>query len=103
MRAGVHIRRRICPQTSPWRSLATHASSNKKDCSSIIPPYSALIQNLGRVREILNNRPLTLSEKILYSHLIDPKKTLVDGGKIRGETYLQLRPERVAMQDASAQ
>jgi aconitase A len=58
---------------------------------------------LERVREILNNRPLTLAEKILYSHLNDPEKSLSGGGKIRGESYLQLSPQRVAMQDASAQ
>jgi homoaconitase len=46
---------------------------------------------------------MTLAEKILYSHLSDPEKGLTDRGVIRGETYLQLRPERVAMQDASAQ
>jgi len=58
---------------------------------------------LERVRELLNNRPLTLAEKILYSHLNDPEKSLSGGGKIRGESYLQLTPQRVAMQDASAQ
>ncbi|RDB28407.1 Homocitrate dehydratase, mitochondrial [Hypsizygus marmoreus] len=84
------------------RALATHAPLAEKSCSSITPPYAALIQNLERVRKILN-RPLTLSEKILYSHLVDPEKSLAGGGKIRGEAYLRLRPERVAMQDASAQ
>ncbi|KIK98812.1 hypothetical protein PAXRUDRAFT_823480 [Paxillus rubicundulus Ve08.2h10] len=74
----------------------------QKDCSSITPPYAKLLEKLGLVRELLNNRPLTLAEKILYSHLNDPEKNL-SGGKIRGETYLQLRPQRVAMQDASAQ
>ncbi len=45
------------------------------------------------------NRPLTLSEKILYSHLDDP----VNQEVIRGKSYLKLRPDRVAMQDATAQ
>lgn len=44
-------------------------------------------------------RPLTLSEKILYSHLDDPKNQEIE----RGTTYLRLRPDRVAMQDATAQ
>jgi len=84
------------------RFFATHVSQIEKDCTSITPPYALLIQRINEVRKVLK-RPLTLAEKILYSHLIDPKATLSDGGRIRGETYLQLRPERVAMQDASAQ
>lgn len=85
------------------RCLATHAPSIEKDCSSITPPYAKLLQKLARVRKLLNNRPLTLAEKILYSHLVDPETSLSRGGNIRGETYLQLSPQRVAMQDASAQ
>lgn len=45
------------------------------------------------------NRPLTLSEKIVYGHLDDPHNQEID----RGRTYLRLRPDRVAMQDATAQ
>ncbi|KAI8843286.1 aconitate hydratase [Chytriomyces cf. hyalinus JEL632] len=45
---------------------------------------------------------LTLAEKILYGHLSGNQDDL--SSKItRGETYLKLRPDRVAMQDASAQ
>ncbi|KAG6861218.1 hypothetical protein C0995_002567 [Termitomyces sp. Mi166 len=84
------------------RTLATDAPLVEKSCASITPPYPKLIQKLEHVRRILK-RPLTLSEKILYSHLVDPEKSLAGGGKIRGEAYLQLHPERVAMQDASAQ
>ncbi|KAF8973770.1 aconitate hydratase [Flammula alnicola] len=84
------------------RSLATHASQVDKDCTSITPPYALLLQKLDDVRKVLK-RPLTLAEKILYSHIIDPESSLSGGGRIRGEAYLQLRPERVAMQDASAQ
>ncbi|KAF5311926.1 hypothetical protein D9619_003050 [Psilocybe cf. subviscida] len=84
------------------RSLATHAPRLEKDCTSITPPYPVLLKKLEHVRKVLN-RPLTLSEKILYSHVIDPEASLGGGGRIRGEAYLQLNPERVAMQDASAQ
>lgn len=45
------------------------------------------------------DRPLTLSEKIVYGHLDDPVKQDIE----RGKTYLRLRPDRVAMQDATAQ
>ncbi|KIY45380.1 aconitate hydratase [Fistulina hepatica ATCC 64428] len=72
------------------------------DCSSITPPYPHLLKKLEIVRSILH-RPLTLAEKILYSHLDDPEASLSSKGKVRGEAYLQLRPQRVAMQDASAQ
>ncbi|KAH9937522.1 aconitate hydratase [Fomitopsis serialis] len=88
---------------APHRGLATHTGLPERDCSSITPPYARLLQKLADVRELLGNRPLTLAEKILYSHISDPKKSLTDGKLKRGETYLQLSPERVAMQDASAQ
>ncbi|KAG7325930.1 hypothetical protein KOW79_010855 [Hemibagrus wyckioides] len=60
--------------------------------------YNTLLSNISMVRKRLN-RPLTLSEKIVYGHLDDPA-----GQEIaRGRTYLRLRPDRVAMQDATAQ
>ncbi|EPT04170.1 hypothetical protein FOMPIDRAFT_154300 [Fomitopsis schrenkii] len=85
------------------RGLATHTGLPERDCSSITPPYARLQQKLAEVREVLGGRPLTLAEKTLYSHMTEPKKSLADGKLKRGETYLQLSPERVAMQDASAQ
>jgi homoaconitase len=87
------------------RFLATHATLLEKDCTSITPPYSKLQSRLETIRQILGNQPLTLAEKILYSHIHNPQETLAkaDGRIVRGETYLQLNPERVAMQDASAQ
>lgn len=45
------------------------------------------------------NRPLCLAEKIVYGHLDDPNGPV----PVRGETFLKLRPERVACQDATAQ
>ncbi|MDR1130263.1 MAG: aconitate hydratase, partial [Prevotellaceae bacterium] len=45
-------------------------------------------------------RPLTLSEKILYAHLYDANRLNVYK---RGEDYVNFRPDRVAMQDATAQ
>merc|ERR1712147_323111 len=61
-------------------------------------PYEKLVKNLEVVKGRLN-RPLTLSEKILYSHLDEPESQDI----VRGESYLRLRPDRVAMQDATAQ
>src|ERR1043165_3347256 len=45
------------------------------------------------------NQPLTLSEKVVYSHLDDPHGQDIE----RGVSYLRLRPDRVACQDATAQ
>uniref|UniRef100_A0A336K422 Aconitate hydratase, mitochondrial n=1 Tax=Culicoides sonorensis TaxID=179676 RepID=A0A336K422_CULSO len=61
-------------------------------------PYEKLVSNLEVVKKRLN-RPLTMSEKVLYSHLDDPKGQDIQ----RGVSYLRLRPDRVAMQDATAQ
>ncbi len=60
--------------------------------------YEAIERNLAIVRERLA-RPLTYAEKILFGHLADPKGQELDPG----EAYLELRPDRVAMQDATAQ
>ncbi|KAF9786107.1 aconitate hydratase [Thelephora terrestris] len=100
---SVLLRRQASRVLVARRYLATYASLQEKDCTSITPPYHALQEKLALVRKLLDNRPLTLAEKILYSHLADPEKTISSGGLKRGETYLLLHPQRVAMQDASAQ
>lgn len=60
--------------------------------------YQKMSENLSIVRQRLN-RPLTYAEKILYSHLDDPHGQDIE----RGVSYLKLRPDRVACQDATAQ
>ena len=60
--------------------------------------YGKYEKRLEIVRDRLK-RPLTLSEKILYGHLDDPAGQDI----VRGKSYLRLRPDRVAMQDATAQ
>lgn len=60
--------------------------------------YKTLPQKVKQVREIAK-RPLTLTEKILYSHFSHPLKET----GARGKTYVDLKPDRVAMQDATAQ
>jgi aconitate hydratase len=60
--------------------------------------YKKMSQNLDIVRKRLS-RPLTYAEKILYSHLDDPQNQDIE----RGKSYLKLRPDRVACQDATAQ
>ncbi|KAJ4417210.1 Aconitate hydratase mitochondrial [Neurospora sp. IMI 360204] len=60
--------------------------------------YKKMSENLAVVRSRLN-RPLTYAEKILYSHLDNPQEQDIE----RGTSYLRLRPDRVACQDATAQ
>lgn len=88
------------------RSLATPVGSSsfppapQKSFSAITPPYSHLLEQLTKVRSVLNNRPLSLAEKIVYSHLVDVEEGLAGGDPIRGEKHLKLRPDRVALQGA---
>jgi len=60
--------------------------------------YIRIEQTLSIVRNRLN-RPMTLAEKIVLGHLHDPERQDLAPGK----SYLQLRPDRVVMQDATAQ
>ncbi|MCB0390248.1 MAG: aconitate hydratase [Bdellovibrionales bacterium] len=60
--------------------------------------YKTSRQRLETVRKRLN-RPMTLAEKVLYGHLDDPENQDLT----RGQSFLLLRPDRVAMQDATAQ
>ena len=60
--------------------------------------YQNTRDRLKIVKERIN-RPLTLAEKVLYGHLDDPKNQELE----RGKSFLMLRPDRVAMQDATAQ
>lgn len=58
-------------------------------------------------RILAPSRKLTLGEKVLYSHLDNPEESLLsnteNGTIIRSNATLKLKPDRVAMQDASAQ
>jgi aconitate hydratase len=60
--------------------------------------YASLEKNLAVVRRRLG-RPLTYAEKILLGHLADAEQQRLEPGA----AYLELRPDRVAMQDATAQ
>ncbi|KAI4162565.1 MAG: hypothetical protein LQ342_003796 [Letrouitia transgressa] len=93
------------------RNLATAKAPPpppRTDFTSRIPPYARIIKTLREVRSVLGpRRQLSLAEKILYSHLENPEKSLLsntqNGSNIRGNANLMLKPDRVAMQDASAQ
>ena len=60
--------------------------------------YARTRECLATVRERLG-RPLTLTEKIFLGHLTDPAGQQLE----RGKATLALAPDRVAMQDATAQ
>ena len=59
--------------------------------------YSQMPEKIVQAREILG-RPITLTEKILFSHLLEIKEE-----PKRTKSYVELQPDRVAMQDATAQ
>lgn len=61
--------------------------------------YKTLPEKVAKAKEVLK-RPLTLTEKILFAHLFDEEKIR---DYARGTDYADFRPDRVAMQDATAQ
>lgn len=69
------------------------------DLDMIKKVYRELPGRIAKARKAAN-RPLTLSEKILFSHLHNDQK-LEDF--VRGKSYVNFSPDRVAMQDATAQ
>src|SRR5690554_4119947 len=69
------------------------------DIDMIKAVYERYPERIAAARKIVN-KPLTLSEKILYAHLWDGNAT---EAYERGESYVDFAPDRVAMQDATAQ
>jgi aconitate hydratase len=69
------------------------------DVDMIKKVYSRYDERIAAARQMVN-KPLTLSEKILYAHLWDGNAT--EDYK-RGVSYVDFAPDRVAMQDATAQ
>jgi len=77
--------------------MATKVAMSAFDKNNFIQ-YEKMAENIKIVRERLN-RPLTYAEKIVYGHLADPHNQVIE----RGKSYLNLHPDRVACQDATAQ
>ncbi len=69
------------------------------DIEMIKQVYTNLAQKINNASKVVG-RPLTLTEKILYSHLSSP---LPAKAFERGSSYVDFNPDRVAMQDATAQ
>jgi aconitate hydratase A / 2-methylisocitrate dehydratase len=61
--------------------------------------YNEMPAKVAAARQLIG-KPLTLTEKILYAHLYG---TLPGTAYIRGKDYVDFAPDRVAMQDATAQ
>ncbi|MCC6696440.1 MAG: aconitate hydratase, partial [Candidatus Hydrogenedentes bacterium] len=69
------------------------------DFEMIQAVYGRLAEWVAAARKVVG-RPLTLTEKILYAHLFDGAASQAFA---RGESYVDFAPDRVAMQDATAQ
>lgn len=69
------------------------------DLDMIKAVYKALPARIAKARKVAN-RPLTLTEKILFTHLHSDQPIENFG---RGKSYVDFSPDRVAMQDATAQ
>lgn len=69
------------------------------DLDRILKVYEAYGARVSCAREMLG-RPMTLAEKVLYGHLAEK---LPGAPFRRGEDYVEFNPDRVAMQDATAQ
>lgn len=69
------------------------------DIEMIKAVYAKMDERIAAARKVVN-KPLTLTEKILYSHLTEGNATK---SYERGKSYVDFGPDRVAMQDATAQ
>ena len=69
------------------------------DIDMIKEVYAKMATRVDKAREVVG-KPLTLSEKILYSHLWDGSTSTAF---VRGKDYVDFAPDRIACQDATAQ
>src|SRR5690606_31093853 len=69
------------------------------DIDMIKGVYARYADRIAAARQVVG-KPLTLTEKILYAHLWDGNAS---EAYVRGESYVDFAPDRVAMQDATAQ
>ncbi len=69
------------------------------DIDMIKKVYETIGHRVNKAKEV-TGKPLTLAEKILYSHLYESEPT---ASYNRGESYVDFAPDRIACQDATAQ
>lgn len=112
MTAMTTVLRRASRASSGAGAACSCASSAQRrpfsSVKSLPPAYEKLLTKYTDVRRVLGSQRLTLAEKILYSHLDKVEESLLskntsNGRDIRGRANLRLKPDRVNMQDASAQ
>ncbi|KAM0326878.1 hypothetical protein ACHAPQ_007566 [Fusarium lateritium] len=108
--AMTQLLRRTGPNAIRSTAVLSSNKSSRRNFStakSLPPTYEKLYTKYTDVRRVLGKQRLTLAEKILYSHLDNPEDSLLNntdnGRNIRGKANLRLNPDRVNMQDASAQ
>ncbi|OAK99371.1 aconitate hydratase [Phaeosphaeriaceae sp. SRC1lsM3a] len=92
---------RRVPNARRLASIAPRVAISPLDPGTLLD-YDSRIAQLESVKAG-SQRPLNLTEKILYSHLFDTTESRWSLDEIRrGETLLHLRPDRVACHDATA-
>jgi aconitate hydratase len=95
------VRRHKTPVHRPFATITSAPQQTQPKISNLEPnnflPYPRLQTSLQILRRRLN-RPLTLSEKLLYTHLRDPLEQELE----RGKSFLLLDPDRAACHDATA-
>ena len=98
--------KKASPKKAPAKKASAKKSATKTKISVcatrvevVAKHYATLQDKFDRYRKTLG-RALTLGEKILFSHL-DNESELKSFE--RGKSFIMLRPDRVAMQDATAQ
>lgn len=92
------IRPALRLQWRPCCNRKENTLNSATDSLLIEKLYRSLADRVAIGRRRLGH-PLTLTEKILFSHLVDPEGQDFE----RAKSYILLRPDRVAMQDATAQ
>ncbi len=82
--------------------MASYPEEMAVTASTAIELVEEVYGRLGQRSEVARRRlgrPVTLAEKILFNHMADPEGQPLE----RGRSYSELYPDRVAMQDATAQ
>ncbi|AOW03830.1 aconitase family-domain-containing protein [Yarrowia lipolytica] len=91
------LARSLATTTNASLNLDSKVRMNNWEANNFLN-FKKHTENVQIVKERLN-RPLTYAEKILYGHLDKPHEQEI----VRGQSYLKLRPDRAACQDATAQ